>query len=110
MTASTASNEKEVQELNNETETMASSTTVSVLKLAAASMFLWSAMTTFMNNANNQEGYHGRRLTEVIGDSVPAYMKGLMKDLKERKKLFDETPAEEVKYWFEYTGELQVSL
>lgn len=31
-----------------------------------------------------------------------------MKDLKERKKLMEETPPEEVKYWFEYTGSLQV--
>ena len=33
-----------------------------------------------------------------------------MKDLKERKKLMEETPPEEVKYWFEYTGSLQVCL
>lgn len=30
-----------------------------------------------------------------------------MDDLAARKKLFDETPPEEVKYWFEYTGPLQ---
>jgi len=36
-------------------------------------------------------------------------MKALMEDLAARKKLFDETPPEEVKYWFEYTGPLQVS-
>lgn len=30
-----------------------------------------------------------------------------MKDLDERNTLFDETPPEEVKYWFEYTGPLQ---
>lgn len=35
-------------------------------------------------------------------------MNDLMKDLEERNKLFDETPPEEVKYWFEYTGPLQV--
>ncbi len=35
-------------------------------------------------------------------------MKGLMEDLKARKKLMEETPPEEVKYWFEYTGPLQV--
>jgi len=34
-------------------------------------------------------------------------MNDLMADLAERKKLFDETPPEEVKYWFEYTGPLQ---
>jgi hypothetical protein len=36
-------------------------------------------------------------------------MEYLMKDLDARKKLFEETPPEEVKYWFEYTGPLQVS-
>jgi len=30
-----------------------------------------------------------------------------MKDLAEREKLWAETPPEEVKYWFEYTGPLQ---
>jgi len=34
-------------------------------------------------------------------------MKHLTDELKERKKLMEETPPEEVKYWFEYTGELQ---
>ena len=28
-------------------------------------------------------------------------------ELKERRKLMEETPPEEVKYWFEYTGPLQ---
>jgi hypothetical protein len=51
---------------------------------------------------------HYRRRLSMVGDSIPKYMEGLMKDLKERKKLFDETPPEEVKYWFEYTGPLQV--
>ena len=56
-----------------------------------------------------------RRLSEISeyaawsSSSVPTYMNGLMEDLAARKKLFDETPPEEVKYWFEYTGPLQVS-
>jgi hypothetical protein len=49
-----------------------------------------------------------RRLT-AVGDSIPFYMTALMDDLKARKKLFEDTPPEEVKYWFEYTGPLQVS-
>ena len=49
-----------------------------------------------------------RRLTAVMGDTIPSYMKTIMQDLKARKKLFDDTPPEEVKYWFEYTGPLQV--
>lgn len=51
-----------------------------------------------------------RRLSMIIGDTIPKYMENLTKELRERKKLFDETPPEEVKYWFEYTGPLQVSL
>lgn len=46
-----------------------------------------------------------RRLAEAL--SVPSYMQSLMDELKERKKLFAE--AEVIKYWFEYTGPLQVS-
>ena len=55
---------------------------------------------------------HGRRLTssEISVENPPSYMKELMEDLKGRKKLMEETPPEEVKYWFEYTGPLQVSI
>ena len=56
----------------------------------------------------NDHRRHRRRLT-MVGDDVPKYMEPLMKDLRDRQKLFDETPPEEVKYWFEYTGPLQVS-
>jgi hypothetical protein len=48
-----------------------------------------------------------RRL-QAVGDAVPSYVDGLFKDLAARKKLFEETPPEEVKYWFEYAGPLQV--
>jgi hypothetical protein len=48
-----------------------------------------------------------RRL-QAVGDSVPSYTESLFKDLAARKKLFDDTPPEEVKYWFEYAGPLQV--
>ena len=41
-------------------------------------------------------------------DEHPAYMRKLFDDLTSRKKLFDETPPEEIKYWFEYAGPLQV--
>lgn len=53
-------------------------------------------------------GVHGRRLSDAKRNP-PSYMKDLMDDLKARKKLMEETPPEEVKYWFEYTGPLQVS-
>lgn len=43
-------------------------------------------------------------------DDHPSYMSKLFDDLTSRKKLFDETPPEEIKYWFEYAGPLQVRL
>eukprot|EP00531_Pseudo-nitzschia_arenysensis_P006406 CAMPEP_0116144548 /NCGR_PEP_ID=MMETSP0329-20121206/16068_1 /TAXON_ID=697910 /ORGANISM="Pseudo-nitzschia arenysensis, Strain B593" /LENGTH=798 /DNA_ID=CAMNT_0003639993 /DNA_START=189 /DNA_END=2585 /DNA_ORIENTATION=- len=53
------------------------------------------------------EEFPRRRLSAVMGETMPSYMNDLNDDLKERKKLFEETPPEEIKYWFEYTGELQ---
>ena len=68
-------------------------------------------------SGNNAYSYinwdgHGRRLTssEISVENPPSYMKELMEDLKGRTKLMEETPPEEVKYWFEYTGPLQVSI
>ena len=54
---------------------------------------------------------NGRRLSEtnISKKNPPSYMKDLMDELAERTKLMTETPPEEVKYWFEYTGPLQVS-
>jgi hypothetical protein len=85
------------------------------IKLAVAAGFLLSAIATLRGNpfasASSSTVKLGdetprRRLMGL--DEIPAYMDGLMKDLKARKKLFEETPPEEVKYWFEYTGPLQV--
>ena len=47
-------------------------------------------------------------VTVYANDESPAYMRKLFDDLMSRKKLFDETPPEEIKYWFEYAGPLQV--
>jgi hypothetical protein len=98
-----------------------SSRMTTMLKLVAASAFLYGAVSTYqqgqLQQRSNNDGFqdaasfpeHGRRrLLSTIGDSIPKYMDPLLKDLRERKKLFDETPPEEVKYWFEYTGPLQV--
>jgi len=84
------------------------------LKLLTACVFFYSAFTTW--NGSSEGGMVGtayesllpRRRLSMVGDSIPRYMEGLMKDLRERQKLFQETPPEEVKYWFEYTGPLQV--
>ena len=64
----------------------------------------------YLNNDNNSIASDHRRLQEENKKgTLPSYMKPLADDLDARKKLFDETPPEEVKYWFEYTGKLQVS-
>lgn len=83
-----------------------SSFVMNFAKLAAASVFLWSALSTFSYSSSETSAH--RRLTQ-IGDTIPSYMEPLLKDLKERKKLMEETPPEEIKYHFEYTGPLQVS-
>ena len=81
-----------------------------ILKLMASSALLYSAISTFQQQpASSSTATARRRLMNVVGDALPSYMDPLMKDLRERKKLFDDTPPEEVKYWFEYTGPLQVS-
>ena len=49
-----------------------------------------------------------RRRLQSTGDGSPSYMAPLFDELKERRKLMEETPPEEIKYWFEYTGPLQV--
>ncbi len=56
-------------------------------------------------------GRTARRLSDstISMKNPPSYMKELTEDLKARRKLMEETPPEEVKYWFEYTGPLQVS-
>ena len=61
--------------------------------------------------ANQEREQHGRRLSvaSISKEDPPSYMKELFEDLKGRKKLMEDTPPEEVKYWFEYTGPLQVS-
>jgi hypothetical protein len=84
-----------------------------MFKLLVASALLYSAVSTYRNNSSTgrQDTMtdERRRLTStVVGDGIPSYMDGLMKDLRERKKLFEDTPPEEVKYWFEYSGPLQV--
>lgn len=57
---------------------------------------------------NNHHGAR-RRLAATMGDAVPPYVEPLLSDLRARKKLFEDAPPEEIKYWFEYSGPLQVS-
>ena len=87
-----------------ETASPSSSKMATFLKSAAACALLYSAFSTVNAPAAP------RRMLSMVGDTIPSYMDPLMKDLRERKKLFEDTPPEEVKYWFEYAGPLQVCL
>jgi hypothetical protein len=80
-------------------------------KLALASVALyfasavWPVPGTISMNDGQSDAMH-RRLSEQ--SSIPSYMKPLFEDLQARKTLFETTPPNEIKYWFEYTGPLQV--
>jgi hypothetical protein len=93
------------------------------IKFAAAGLLLFSAVstlrTTFTNGVSESaldvvwSDHPHRRLTSLTKpgkDYEPTYIKPILDELKERKKLMEETPPEEVKYWFEYAGPLQVSV
>lgn len=83
---------------------------------AGCSSLLWTSLKLLMaaslvvslvdgaNNDNNNDDLSFRRRLQA---AVPSYMNHLMEDLAARTKLFEETPADEIKYWFEYTGPLQ---
>jgi len=79
-------------------------------KLSIALTFLASAVISTLSSRSVEDKESSslpvRRRLEAT-DDIPGYMKPLLKDLKEREKLMKETPPEEVKYWFEYTGPLQ---
>ena len=98
------------------------------LKLLAASAVLLQAVSTYHGASASEttaqdvpggassaapdletvEDRQRRRRLQSTGDGSPSYMAPLFGELKERRKLMEETPPEEVKYWFEYTGPLQV--
>jgi len=96
-----------------------SSAIKTVVKLSIASILLYSSYRSSHmyhdkgNITRRQQDdsltMQSRRRLSVVSSvsTVPTYMDGLMDDLAAREKLFDETPPEEVKYWFEYTGPLQ---
>jgi hypothetical protein len=107
----------EQQSESTESQATGSSPVWTVLKLCAAGAFFYAALTKSTSLAGIVDddssevltrSFHGRRL-QAVGDEVPSYMGPLMNDLVARKKLFEDTPPEEVKYWFEYAGPLQVS-
>ena len=99
-----------------------SSRNVALFKCIVAGVVLYSALLNYANHQNGRNSntfreessssaphHPRRRLTAVMGDTIPSYMNELQEDLAARNKLFDDTPPEEIKYWFEYSGPLQVS-
>jgi hypothetical protein len=114
----TAASKEHQQPCDEDEETMPQGSSYSFsagVKLVVAAGFLMSAIATLSANSiastskstvELEDETPRRRLQGM--DGVPSYMNELMNDLKARKKLFEETPPEEVKYWFEYTGPLQV--
>ena len=97
-----------LKETRDQAETFTMWTAV---KLLAAVCFCVSAYALYDQQGTEEQQHDEhpstRRLQEISG--APSYMKPLFQDLDDRKKLFDDTPPEEVKYWFEYSGPLQVS-
>jgi len=93
------------------------------VKVIVAGVFLASALSMYgqpdnqaMSSANTGSELHGRRLEvdedatppEALSSPISQHLKGLFQDLRKRQKLFEDTPPEEVKYWFEYSDPLQV--
>jgi len=76
-------------------------------KVAASSLLVFGGFSSFLIESISNSSIFHRRLTDVSIDSVPTYMKSLFDDLKKRRELMEETPPDEVKYWFEYAGPLQ---
>ena len=105
-------------DIENE-KTVWSSRNVILSKCLLAGVVLYAALSSYVHNEgpqslsspvyNQSNSDHRRRLTGVTGEKTPSYMNDLNEDLKARKKLFEDTPEEEIKYWFEYSGPLQVS-
>ena len=86
----------------------------SILWVSAKFLLAVALLTAGYHQWNQRYGEEGfelllnhRRLSEVASGALPSYVQPLLDELQERKKLFAE--AEVIKYWFEYTGPLQVS-
>ena len=83
---------------------------IPVADLAPADLGMSAPSTNLAGSGGGGTSSHsrGRRLSEISKKNPPSYMKDLVEELKARRKLMEETPPDEVKYWFEYTGPLQV--
>jgi len=93
----------------------------SAVKYVLSAVLLTNAITTtyrlFLPETLQPDGltsvwadFPHRRLESLVKpdkDYVPSYMIPIQEELVARKKLMEETPKEEIKYWFEYAGPLQ---
>lgn len=71
-------------------------------------MLLVSAITTIVQLNNVGENGLSRRKLSILDQSyTPTYVKPLLDELRSREKMFEDTPKNEIKYWFEYAGPLQ---
>lgn len=96
-----------------------SSRTWTIAKYCLSAVLLANAVSTTYNQLvpARQDGltsvwadFPHRRLESLVKpdkDYVPSHMLPIMEELVARKKLMEETPKEEIKYWFEYAGPLQ---
>ena len=104
-----------------EEDSSLSSKTWTIAKYCLSAVLLANALSTTYNQLvpTHHDGltsvwadFPHRRLESLVKpdkDYVPSYMLPIMEELVARKKLMEETPKEEIKYWFEYAGPLQVS-
>lgn len=85
--------------------------------LSSASSLLSSTTTTTASRSSHRRLSEKEDRAENDGLSLPSeargspykkYLEKLFANLHERQKLFTETPANEIKYWFEYNEPLQV--
>jgi hypothetical protein len=100
---------------NGSDETTSSSSKWTFVKLLLSVGFCLSAyhQWNYQSESNadastKTEMQRGRRLLQTDDIEVPSYMQSTMADLEARYALFDNTPPQEIKYWFEYAGPLQV--
>lgn len=114
--------------LDGEERSVSSTSAVWIsLKLVTAAVLCFQAFSMHQQRASliveNENHVHSHRRLEEEADGldinlppeakaspISSYLTKLYKDLAKREKLFADTPPEEVKYWFEYTDPLQVSL
>ena len=94
-------------------------TASTVLKLCVSTVLILSSVytvgTRFIVDKASSSSTH-RRLSLLHNnnnnndDSLLYYVKDIKQELKDRQKLYDDAKPNEVKYWFEYSGTLQVCI